>query len=298
MEERIESILAENFTGVNQMAILRVNANVVHAETVTVGNDVFEIDIINTDSTEVTANGDFNNTTNPLDVDMSGYTGLSLSAGDVIRIENEMLLVTAKRKIGATEYTRFSRGYGGTTNATHADASIIYIGDGIAAGSTITVPLVTNLTPNGFLNAFVPCLNAKNTHELRAIKISANECMIYRTVADEASIACSETLAGLNNSIDSALRGGNLRQTARIARATRIPTADEVALGNLRIVVPFDPVAVFVDVRTTTTNAQVAWDGATTITVASGSDSAYVTLDNSGVTDWAETSTVEVLMIG
>jgi hypothetical protein len=73
---------------------------------------------------------------------------------------------------------------------------------------------------------------------------------------------------------------------------SRVPTAQEVALGKLHLVFDFVPTVVFVEVRVTATGVIKAWDGGLTIGL-----NGLVTLTNAGDTDWATTDTVRVLAI-
>ena len=173
---------------------LFVAADVVSAETVTIGADVYEVEIVNTDSTDNTANDDFNNTTNPLVVagaDVS-YPGVFAQAvGDLVRIGTEIMRITVKT---ATDLT-FQRGVSGTTTAVHADAEDIFIGDGIAGGSTVAVGLVTTLTPAAFRPAFVDDCNTEGTEPFTA-SIVGNNVLITADAAGAAGngVACAETL--------------------------------------------------------------------------------------------------------
>lgn len=173
--------------------------DVVSAETVTIGADVYEIEIVNTDSTDDTANGDFNNTTNPLPVagaDVS-YPGVFAQAvGDLVRIGTEIMRITAK---DATDLT-FQRGVSGTTTAVHADAADIFIGDGIAGGSTVAVGLVATLTPAAFSPALIDDINTEGTEAFTA-SASGNNVVITADAEGSAGngVACAETLTGAGN---------------------------------------------------------------------------------------------------
>lgn len=304
-QEELDARLADNLPGNLAFSNLRVEADVVDGTKVVVAGDTYEIEVITTDSGDNTANGDFVGTADPLDVDLSqsDYTNLiPLITGDVIRIGTEMMRVIGTRVDSATgvTLTRFSRGYAGTTNATHADAADILVH---AAALTVTgafsVPLITTLTPAAFIDSFVGVLNELNDQSLRAIDLTAtNEVLIYRTIPGAFTAACSETLAGANNTIDAAFRAGFAKSALAISTQSRVPTASEVGTGTMLFPLPFDPTLVFVRVITTATGVAVAWVGAKAITVASGGDSAFVTVDNIGAVDFATTDTVEIIAVG
>jgi hypothetical protein len=73
----------------------------------------------------------------------------------------------------------------------------------------------------------------------------------------------------------------------------RVPTAVEIAVGNMHFELNFTPVKVLVFVMVTATpGVAVAWDGAVTI------DGHHVVIDNAGSTDWTASHTLQVIFIG
>lgn len=274
------------FPGLKALATLRVANDVVSATTVTIGDDVYEIEIVNTDSNDDAADGDFNNTTNPLTIaDMSGYTNLDLAEGDLIRIENEIMRVDGVNG----DKVRFLRGASGTTVATHANGTDIYVGDGVTAGR-IALGMVATLTPTVFTAALVDDINTVGTEPVTAVLISVNEVLIHADTVGVVTTALAETLAGANNAWDTAaLRVGAAAATKKIARVARVPNAQEVALGNLHVALDFTPAVVVVQVRVTASGDLVAWDG--DCVIATG----LVKLTNTGDVDWAATDTVHIV---
>ena len=127
--------LAQN-PGARAFGVLRVAGNVADGEQVEIGADVYEVEVVNTDSTDNTADGSWDNVTDPLTVDLAAYTNVdgAIGVGDLIRIEDEIMKCTA---IDGTEHT-FSRGRSNTTAAAHADAEDIYIS--AAPGGPATPP--------------------------------------------------------------------------------------------------------------------------------------------------------------
>lgn len=176
---------------------LLLAANVASTETVTIGADVYEVEIVNTDSTDNTAGGSFNNTTDPLVVAASvAYPGVfARGVGDLVRIQSEIMRITAK---GATDLT-FQRGVSGTTTAAHANALDIFIGNGIAGGSTVAVGLVTTLTPAAFSPALIDDINSEGTEAFTASAGASNAVVITADADGADATACSETLAGAGN---------------------------------------------------------------------------------------------------
>lgn len=186
------------------------------------------------------------------------------------------------------------------------DKTYEFRSSGSPSAANVAVDVSGGLTPTVASAALVTAFNASKPDgigkHLHAVALSVNEiafiyCLNGVDPNEAPSISASETLAGANNTIDSALGHGSHRG-AQKAVIARVPTAQEVAIGNMRIFLPFTPVTAKVEVQTTSTNATVAWDGAITITAASGSTPAYVTLDNSGSVDWATTSTVRLFAYG
>ena len=95
------------------VGVLELVTDVADGETVTIGTDVYQIDIINTDSTDDTAGGLWNNVTDPLTVDCTGFALLAaVDVGDLIRIENEIMKITAIDPL--TDEITFARGRCGT----------------------------------------------------------------------------------------------------------------------------------------------------------------------------------------
>lgn len=229
---------------------LRVANDVSEAETVTIGGDVFEVEIVNTDSSDTTADGDWNNTDDPLTVTVDGttYPNLNgaLAEGDLIRVENEIMAVTG---VDGDDVT-FKRGVSGTSAASHADAQAIYTGDGIAGGSTVAVGLVTTLTPDAFTDALVGDIaGGRGSEDVTALKISANEVLVYTADAPGGALSqtdyapsCTETLAGANNEwAESNLVDGRYSGITQMSLIKHTVTATEVALTGVRILFPFDP---------------------------------------------------------
>jgi len=173
---------------------------VANGEAVTIGAETYKIDVINTDSTDDTAAVTWDNLTNPLTVDCTGFALLALVVvGDLIRINNEIMKITAKDPV--TDEITFSRGRCGTTIAVHAVAQHIFLS---ATPGMVQVPigLVTTLTAVAFAAALEPEVIAETTGDitlyvatpgagLRRVEVLAG--------AQQALITLAETLAGAGN---------------------------------------------------------------------------------------------------
>lgn len=181
-----------------------------------------------------------------------------------------------------------------------ADAETVTIGDQVyefdtAASPTITagriqVDVNAAQTPTAASAALVLAINNNANSIVSAVAISVNEILIWTKPGQERAIACTETLAGANNAWAAAAMFAASTNTdyRGSAMGSRVPTATEVAVGNMHFRYSFAVASAIAAVRVTSTGVAKAWDGALSI---SGN---RVTLDNAGSTDWAATDTVTV----
>jgi len=277
--------------GAEAVNVLAVAADVSETETVTIGDDVYEVEIVNTDSTDNTANNNFANTNANivLSTFTADYPNTTIAVGGLLRVESEIMRCTASSGASRT----FNRGVSGTTVASHANANDMFVGDGIDGASTIAVGLVTTLTPTAFTPALVADVNRIGSEAVTAVQISVNEILIHADAVGVVELACAETLAGVGNAWGSATMYGGVDPGARTVVVSRVPTALEVTTGNLHFHFDFAPTVVSVSVfPTATPGVAKAWDGGATVATN------LVTLDNDGATDWAETDTVVLTVQG
>lgn len=271
--------------GVLNVASLRLAADVVSAETVTIGADVYEIEIVNTDSTK-----DLTTALTSVTEATLNITGHSVAAGALIRIENEIMKVVT---VWDADNIEVLRGHSGTTAATHVATSDVYIGDGIDSASTLAVGLVATLTPTAAAPALVDVITEEGTEAITAVQISVNEILLKDDEVGQAAVALSEALGGANNTIETTTASGKDKGANFSMSVNRTPTAQEVAIGNLHVAVPFTPTEAYVKVRDSSNNI-VAWDGAVGI---DGTNN-IVTIGNGGAVDWAADSTVSLEIVG
>ena len=269
--------------------VLRLAANVASQETVTIGADVFEINIVNTDTTVDVSGGEL--ATGTPAVSQLTIAAHGLAVGDLIRVESEIMKVLGV--VSASKVT-VRRGHSGTTIATHANGTDIFKAGTAAAAGRLEVGLVTTLTPAAASVALVAVINSDRTQPVTATKISDNEVLLVADSVGEVGLACTETLAGANNAwAAAAMFGGKSAGQRRVSIQRRVPTAVEVALGTMHFLFPFASTAATVRANvivTATPGVAKAWDGAITVT------GNRVTLDNTGSTDWAATDTVELIV--
>lgn len=141
-------------------------------------------------------------------------------------------------------------------------------------------------------DALLAAINASGTEDVVAKDIDANEVLLMMDAVGADTTALAEDMAGSNNTVDTAFAHGAAPASVATARQARVPTAQEVATGNLHVALDFIPTLVIVQVRTTSTGALVAWNGIAKIT---SGDNPYITLDNSGNVDWSVNETVYVI---
>ncbi|MDX2165748.1 MAG: hypothetical protein SF182_01735, partial [Deltaproteobacteria bacterium] len=174
--------------GRRALNVLRIASNVASTETITIGNDVFEITIVNTDTNVNVSGGE-------LATGTPAYSNVTIAAhglvvGDLIRVESEIMKVVGV--ISADKVT-VKRGHSGTTTATHADATDIYKAGTPATAGRIEVGLVTTLTPTAASAALLAVLNSEGTQRVTGVSISANEFLVVANEVGAVVLACTET---------------------------------------------------------------------------------------------------------
>jgi hypothetical protein len=285
--------------GVCASNVLRLGANVADTETVTIGADVYEIETVATaiGGGVVAAGGQLNNLSDPVLVTIAAH---GLVAGDPVACQAEIMQVLRVVDVNNVVLTRARFG---TAVATHADGQTINKGNGITAGR-IPVGFIATFTPAVAGPAIAAAINnaaAANgerlaskastiypTHKATSLLAGAEVLLETRTAAALVT-ACAETLAGANNVWSAAAMAGGVAMAAKkTSWVSRVPTATEVALGQMEFVFPFTPTIVDVFVKTTATGVTVLWNGAAVIT------GGRVTVDNVGATDWSVNETVQV----
>jgi hypothetical protein len=157
-----------------------------------------------------------------------------------------------------------------------------------------TEQLGVDPTADDVSDALVSAINNLGTQPINAREISDNEFMIVSDSSAPLTLACTETLTGTNNAwAAAAMYGGSLTKHHPMSIDLRVPTAVEIAVGNMHFELNFTPVKVLVFVMVTATpGVAVAWDGAVTI------DGHHVVIDNAGSTDWTASHTLQVIFIG
>ncbi len=287
-------------SGALAFGVLRSTADVVNGDTITIGTNVFEIDVINTDLTENTVGALDDGSGGLSEVTMGGVH--SRDAGDLFRVENEIMKIV---RVLSTTVVVAARGRCGTTAATHVTDSDVYVSDAAPAANT-PVGVVATLTPTVWTAALVQEINnAKAGDERPTAKASTlygtiiasiyavDEVHIKALTAAVLALATTETFNQAANDWSAVTMVGG-QAVARLQYCVlpaRVATANEVTLGEMWFFLPsgFTPRMVLVYVYTTSTKAPVAWIGDKTL--AAGS----ILLDNTGGTDFSANETVQVV---
>lgn len=181
-----------------------------------------------------------------------------------------------------------------------ADGETVTIGDDVYefdddddfTEGNIQVDVSGGLTPALAGAALVEKINELGGEEqILATALSANEILIESIdVASIEALACAETLGGANNGWGAAaMYGGRAPAVRKVVAASRVPTAQEVALGRMHFLLDFTPSAILVDVRVTATGVAKLYGG------ARANVAGLVTLTNGTDPDFAATDTVQIL---
>lgn len=290
-------------------------------DTVTIGSNVFVCKALTTDTTATAslatvAAGSLSTLT------LSGAPGVTLNAGDLIRIGNEICKIVTK--VSSTVYG-VARGRCGTTIATHTTASVYQA----AAVHATQIPFGVNatLTPAVWVQSLVAEINnataggARPTAKASTIYDPGNSdslteaqdlvarsgkvvasyiaasgamgaAMFLRSAIGEASVlATTETLTAAGNIwLAAAMFGGVAAGLKQQFCAARVPTAGEVTQDAMYFYIPFTPGSIEVSVKVTATGIPKAWVGGALYNTTTK----ILTVTNEGATDWAATDTVTV----
>jgi len=312
--------------GAKAVAVLYIPANLVNGDTITIDGEVFEVDIINTDSgvnIENVAASALNGTDAVSLLTTDGAPASVWEAGDLLRIENEIVKIL--RKLSTTQYV-IARGRCGTTVATHAHNTDINESDA-APAANIPVGLVTTLTPAVFGPALVEeFLNAAAGAERATAKaptaalsdaytpvaidngsVQNGQIVFIAAEAGEDDTAVAEEFSNSTDNVWGAatFTGGLDKAVARVTCVSRVPTASEELVGEMHFAFPFTVREVLVQMEVEATKQQVFFSGAVQKAYAGSSDiplpGTVVTLRNVGpastayITGFAATNRVKVL---
>jgi hypothetical protein len=289
------------------------------------GLDIYEIVDISTDST-VDVLTFWNNTDEVItQTAIDGAGDYQFAVGDYVAVESELAIVTAV-VINATDDNdvTFYRGVMGSTIAAHATGTTaIEVKEATAlTADTITVPTIavtavagldalaaiigndsargpfdsnfiaTNVFGVG--NQLTGVLTKMTQRQWRFINYDDTTGFLISTVGGARGVVVDD--AGLTNAtlLPAATAGGSSANANVNHVVTLVPSAAEVTAGVVVIPCNFEPTGASVTVSTTATGASEAWDGDIILDRTLN----LVTVDNTGLVDWATTSTVSVVIHG
>lgn len=119
--------------GAYDFATLTLTGVAVDQETFTLGDDVYEVNLITTDNTQDTGTGgEYNNTSPVINVPLTG-----MAPGDVILVESEFMIVLEASASSAY----VSRGFAGSTIAAHGNSITVFEAAQQVAAGNFAVPL-------------------------------------------------------------------------------------------------------------------------------------------------------------
>jgi len=263
----------------------------VAGDTVTIGTDVFEFDRIDLDSTDDTANNDWNNVTDPLTVPMAvgdypacGVGGANpLVVGELIYIGTEYMRVTG---IVGNDVT-FDRGVGGSAIAVHANAVNIMWSASHISGLTANIQVGiqgANQAAAVGTPILVACINedagtAGQANDVSAASLAAGAIMLV-TADAVGPVVLATTTVSANFLWDAAtmLRGAAAGRK-RVYSAAYTIDAAEVAT-TLYVPVPFAPTQVYYSVLRGA--VIIVWDGTITVTAAAAPMPDYLAIADGG----------------
>jgi len=249
LEEEVGGILYDK--GVHAYQTLVLAANVVEADTVTIGDDTYEVEIVNTDTTKNVANKDeavIDDNTNPAFIEMEDNEH-GLKAGDLIRIDNEIMLVLGV----ADKFVTASRGHSGTTIAAHVKNSDVYKGGGYGEGN-IPVGLVTTLTPAAASAALASVINAYSTEPVTAEVFESGSNYLLSVTHNNAGprdLEVDGTFNGATNIWLGATLVGGTEPSKQVSTIKHIVGTDEGTAGEIYIPIGFAPESIIVQVQDT-----------------------------------------------
>ena len=273
---------------------LRLAANVADTETFTIGDDVYEIEQVNTDTNKNVADEDaaaIDAVSNPVQITMEDDAH-GVEAGNLIRIGDEIMKVT----LVEDEVITAIRGWSGTTIGTHVKNSDVYKGGGYTA-TNIPVGIGATLTPAVASVAIPATINDEGTEDFTAIKLSDNIVLLTANTVGARTTATTETFGQANNVwLGDTVVGGAAAGPRRMAAYVHEATAEEATLGKIYFPVEWEPSAAVVQVTATSTDRVKAWDGAWSFeTGATNAQPWRVEIDNGGSSDWAAGDTIYAL---
>ncbi len=274
-------------SGTKASGLLNVSGVVADTQTVTIGEDVYEVEQVNTDTEKLT--------TSALDISQTNIpiaTGHGVEAGDVILVDaSEFMYVTA----AATLELTVIRGWG-LAAKTHVDAREVFKGAGYTA-ERIPVPMnKTTLTAESFINHFVSvhakakALGMLDEDHLTALKQSAALLAIIADAEGDDDTATTETGGNMDWGAATLLNGSDAGPR-RMMTWEHTVTAQDVTNTAVYIYVEDEPVFMIADVRKVDHETR-AWNGG--LEYEAGPPQ-RIKLDNGGNSNLTDTDVIRLI---
>ena len=290
--------------GAYDYAVLALTGVVVDQETFTLGDDVYEINVVATDTgSEIADAGGVAAADTTFIFDVAPT--IPLLPGDVIRMESEFMIVVDYNVNGPS--ANVIRGAFGTTAAAHTKAnSDTFQADQPVAAGNFAVPVsattaataddqivaAVNFWKSGYSKGLGGGIGVKVQNGLKVDAFLAPGTTSV-AFAYPANGGVATTAEAFTNGTITTFGGGVEPASQRYAKILHTVTAGDVSAGNVDYVAPWDVTNVYVDVFDDTTKKRLAWDGAVTLT-----GTRHVRVDNAGTTDWAADDTIVIHLLG
>lgn len=188
---------------------------------------------------------------------------------------------------------------GGTVGNAIATTETFAAGTNVFDAATLgTTTAGVDASAENFIDALVAAFPAGAGVKVKVTKISASLLLVEAVDEGAFAYATTETLATTNNAFSvAAMAGGQASGLpAKFLAVQRVPTAVEDLADVMYFPIDFNPKYAEALVYTTSTGAQVLWDGK--ITLGKTGPKYFVAVDNSGSVDWSVNETVSLLIIG
>lgn len=281
--------------GAQASNLLNVSDIVVAEEILTIGAgddaDIFEVNVVNTDTSKVTTAA-LNTTQTRIPV----QTGHGVEVGDVILIDTtEFCMVVAAAALELTVI----RGWG-LAPAAHDTGATVFKGAAYTAGR-IPVPLnKTTVTAESFINHFV---YLHSLLKLRGMLKASAAITLYKltaalvlAVVDEPGVSTLATTEGFTNAAWRAatMASGSKPGMQQIITLYHTVTAQDVTNGKIYLPIPAEPTFMIAQVWLATGIEKAQWNGV--LAYVAGPPK-QITLDNAGTADWADTDVIRIIAV-
>lgn len=292
--------------GAKALQTLYLAANVVAGDTITIGDDVLTITVLNTTTGRTCAG--LANVSDPVLMTLSGAPATAIAVGDLVSVESEILKCLRIIDVATFKYV-MARGRSGTTPASHADATTVKQAAGAQTG--VPVGVITTLTPavagpaivDEFNNvgagtqfeqaaSKVPVENANFT-AVPTLGLAVGQQVVF--IANAAGVDVTATTSAFDNytdnlwgaaTVDGGAEPGVLKQDVQ----SRVVSTSAELVGQIHFAFPFTVRAAVVQVRDTNGVAK-AFTGSVKIAYSESTDAAMpagtVTVRNVGAASTA-----------